>query len=377
VLHATTATQAVDDPERTTIVFDVASDIIVPPAPNTLPTAPVKTVITTVPLAFPTLPSAQSIPIADAPDPLMPSVFHQDWWLNIVAPGQYEQAEVRDKGRIVGRLPYVVSRQRFFSIAVMPQLTHALGPAIDAGRGSVNTQMLNRLQIMKELAAQLPPLGLFWQNCHRQVSDVIAFQGCGFDATAHFSSEIEPAPEAALWAAMRDKTRNVIRRSTERNRVDELDDPAIFQAFYQRNLGAAGRETYFDLGLIASLFEACRARDCGRMLMTRDESGQPTAAVFYVWDQHSMWYFLSTRDRAAKDNGAVSLLLWQGIRDAAKRGLVFDFDGVSSEGSARFFAGFGGRIVPRYGIRRSSAGYDFVKSLGTMLHGSRRNHFTG
>ncbi|MDB5969083.1 MAG: hypothetical protein JWQ90_1533 [Hydrocarboniphaga sp.] len=310
-------------------------------------------------------------------DSLAPTIFHQGWWLDIVGRGRCELAEVSRNGRVVGRLPYLITRQRGFKVSVMPQLTHVLGPAVDPGRGSTNTRMLNRLDIMKELAGKLPQLALFWQSCHRQVEDVIAFQGCGFDATAHFTSEITPAPEAQLWSAMRDKTRNVIRRSTERNSVEDIDDPELFRAFYSHNLGASGRDAYFDLGLIAPLFEACRARDCGRMLMTRDERGQASASVFYVWDSQTLWYFLSTRDRDAHDNGAVSLLLWHAIRDAARRELLFDFDGVSSEGSARFFAGFGGTLAPRYAIRRSSAAYDLMKSVAAMFHGSGRNHFTG
>jgi hypothetical protein len=370
VPQVVSAREAEPSAERSAIVFDIAPDI----AP--VATEP-RTVITTVPLEFPTSVTLARNDAHAQIDPLTPTIFHQPWWLDIVTRGAWEQAEVRSGNQVVGRLPYLFSMKRVFNVAVMPQLTHALGPAIDAGRGSLNTQMLNRMEIMKELAGQLPAVGLFWQSCHRQINDVIALQGCGFDVAALFSAELQPAPEAALWAGMRDKTRNVIRRSSERSRVDEIDDPQVFRALYQRNLVGAGRRSYFDLDLIAPLFEACRARQCGRMLMTRDEQGNPSAAVFYVWDRQTMWYFLSTRDRAAKDNGAVSLLLWHAIRDAARRGLVFDFDGVASEGSARFFAGFGGSVVPRYGIRRSTPAYDLVKTFSTMLHGSRRNFFTG
>lgn len=310
-------------------------------------------------------------------DPLVPTIFHEPWWLQLVSRGACEEVEVRRHGQVVGRLPYWIARRRLLRTSVMPELTHALGPAVDEGSGSINTRTLRRLDIVKELIAQLPKLSLFSQVCHRGIADVLAFQACGFDTSVHFSSEIAPAPEAQLWAAMRDKTRNVIRRAEERERVEELHDAELFRHFYADNLAGRSCPSYFDLDLIAPLFEACRARSQGRMLMCRDDRGRPVAAVFYVWDRATLWYFLSTRDPAAGDNGAVSLLVWEAIREAARRGLVFDFDGVSSEGSARFFAGFGGRIAPRYAVRRATSGYELARRLKTWLLGSRRNFFTG
>lgn len=309
--------------------------------------------------------------------PTTPTLFHEPWWLNIVGRGSYEEAQVINDGRVIGRLPYLLTRRHFSRVSVMPQLTHVLGPAIDEGKGSINTRMLRRLDVMKDLAGQLPRLAHFRQVCHHDVGDVLAFQGCGYDASVHFSLELAPAPEAQLWAAMRDKTRNVVRRSLERSAVEELIDPQEFSRFYQRNLGLAGAHSYFDLGLIAPLFDACRRRDCGRMLAVRDATGDLGAAVFYIWDRSRLWYFMSTRDRGSKDNGAVSLLLWHAIREAAGRGLTFDFDGVSSEGSSRFYAGFGAAISPRYAIHRSSAVYRLADNLKALLRPGNRNHFTG
>lgn len=315
---------------------------------------------------------------ADAapPDPLVPTVFHERWWLDLVTGGDYEELQLQRHGRLVARLPYWPMRRHGFRVALMPPLTHALGPALDEGPGSANTRALHRLDLTKELIAQLPPLALFSQVCHRELAEVLAFQGAGFETSVQFSSEIAPAPQAQLWAAMRDKTRNVIRRAEERGRVEELHDPELFRRFYADNLADRGCHSYFDLDLIAPLYEACRARAQGRLLMCRDDRDRALAAVFYVWDRSTLWYFLSTRNANAADNGAVSLLVWEAIREAARRQLLFDFDGVSSEGSARFFAGFGGRIAARYAVRRGRGVYALARSLKASLLGSQRNYFT-
>jgi hypothetical protein len=56
--------------------------------------------------------------------------------------------------------------------------------------------------------------------------------------------------------------------------------------------------------------------------------------------------------------------------------LIFDFDGVASHGAARFFAGFGAALKPRYAVYRASPAYAFAGSLAVLLRGrSNRNHF--
>jgi hypothetical protein len=322
--------------------------------------------------------AAQSAPQAAATNPLTPSIFHERWWLEIASRGRFQAAEIQNQGRLVGWLPYVVTRRHMFRVCVMPQLTHLLGPAIDEGSGSSNTRWLRRLDVLKELIGQLPDVGLFSQTCHPDTPDVLGFQAAGFDASLQFSAETPPAPEDALWRAMRDKTRNVIRRAAERGQAQVMTDPGEFARFYADNLARADTHSYFELDLVPPLFEAGHARGQARLLAVRNRSQDVIAAVLYVWDDRRMWYLMSSRDPRFPDNGAVSLLIWEGMKDAARRGLTFDFHGVASNGSARFYAGFGAALKPRYWVHRSSASYALAHNLAVLLRGrSNRNHFIG
>src|SRR5215470_1344926 len=71
-------------------------------------------------------------------------IFQQPWWLECVTGGRYEEVTVKNDGRVVGWLPYVVNRRWGFATSDMPLLTHTLGPIIHAGNGRPNTQLLNR-----------------------------------------------------------------------------------------------------------------------------------------------------------------------------------------------------------------------------------------
>jgi hypothetical protein len=310
-------------------------------------------------------------------NPLVPTIFHERWWLDAATQRHWEAAEVLHGARCVGWMPYTLSGHRGFRVSVMPRLAHLLGPAIDAGTGTANTRWLRRLGILQELVQQVPKVALFSQTCHPDLPDVLGFQVVGFESFVQFSAEVAAQPESAAWSGLRDKTRNVIRRARERAGIETLTDPSEFARFYLSNLARTGDHSYFDAGRIAPLYEAAHSRGRARIVGARVKGGRLAAAVFYVWDDRRVWYFLSTRDAACASNGVVSLLVWEGMRMAGERGLVFDFDGIASEGAARFYSGFGARICPRFAIYRRSTAYAlFTTALAALRGRGSRNYFT-
>jgi hypothetical protein len=300
-------------------------------------------------------------------DPLAPTVFHQPWWLNAATGGDYAEAVVIQSGKRIGWFPYVVQKmvagQR---LCGMPDMTHFLGPAVDEGRGAPCNQVLRRAQITRELLAQVPKTSGFWQKLHRGTPDALVYQEQGYETTVQFTFEVAPAEPKILWKNMRDKTRNVIRRAREQLTVSPLADLAAFSAFYHANLTASGQRSHYTRALIERMCGAAIERAQGRILSVEDAAGAIQAAIFYVWDAKAAYYLLSSRTRDAH-NGAVSLLVWEAMQDIAARGLIFDFEGVATSGSALFFNGFGGAITPRYIISRHTLAHRIAGRLGNPL----------
>jgi predicted nucleic acid-binding protein len=236
----------------------------------------------------------------------------------------------------------------------MPELTHFLGPAIDAGHGNAANRGLKQYQITRELLALVTPCSGFYHKLHRGVSDTLAFEDSGCTTMVQFTYEIAPKPEAEIWRTMRDKTRNVIRRAGERWQVVTLDDPDAFSAMYEANLRSRGLVNH--QRRIPAVCAAALAHNQGHVLAVRDDTGAALGAIFVAWDHESAYYLLATR-ALASDNGVMSLLVWDAIRDATARGLMFDFDGLGTPGSRLFYTGFGGQIAPRYIASRYSVGH--------------------
>ena len=171
--------------------------------------------------------------------PLVPTVFHDPWWLEVTSAGRYQEVEVRSDGRVTARLPFIIQRgvagQRLYH---SPELTHFLGPAIDTGRGNQANRALKHYRLTQELLSQLGPFSGFHQVMHRETPDTLAFEAAGFSTPVSFTYEIQPDSQAALWSGIRDKTRNVIRRAMEKCAISEWGDPSAFADFYEANLEA-------------------------------------------------------------------------------------------------------------------------------------------
>jgi hypothetical protein len=203
----------------------------------------------------------------------------------------------------------------------------------------------------------------------------LAFQLHNFRLGVQYTLRIDCRGNLAdIWRGLRDKTRNVIRRARERYTIKHDLEAKQFVQFYNDNLRRRGEVNTEDFDLFPTLFEACTRYACGLLMGAFDASGRPVAMAFMVWDEEAMYYLLSSRADTA-DNGAVSVLVWCGMEEAHQRGLIFDFDGVSSPGRARFLSGFGGVMLPRivahkvhpvYGLLR--AGRDCFRTSGATNH---------
>ncbi|MDR3448338.1 MAG: hypothetical protein P4M15_01060, partial [Alphaproteobacteria bacterium] len=183
-------------------------------------------------------PALHSLPLS-SPLPargLVPTVFHEPWWLTVASQGRYREVEVQSGGGVVGRLPYLATKRFGMTHIAMPMLTHFLGPAIQESTGGETARCLHRLSVTKDLIGQLPRASHVYIKHHCATSDTLAFQALGFHTDVQFTWEIAPDAPDVLWRRMRDKTRNVIRRAEEKLQVMEVTDAEKFMSFYEENL---------------------------------------------------------------------------------------------------------------------------------------------
>jgi hypothetical protein len=116
--------------------------------------------------------------------------------------------------------------------------------------------------------------------------------------------------------------------------------------------------------LVRRLDAACVARDCRLILIGEDDTGRPQAVLYLIWDSESAYYLMGGADPALRTSGAMSLLMWEAIKHAARVTKAFDFEGSMIEPIERFFRAFGPRQTPYMHLFRTRSLKGRVAALG-------------
>ena len=319
----------------------------------------------------------QFMPAHSTDTELPGTLFHEHWWLSAATNDSFQEVTVKNGARIVGRLPFTLTKKKGFVECRMPPFTHVLGPVVDTGVGKAQTQLLRRLSIIRTLIDQLPRADLFRHAIDQSFFDGLAFQDRGFHVQPQYTFEIDCREGLEkLWTEMHGKVRQHVRRAEEKFVVASVGDPHDFIRFYLENLRKRRLESRLDWGPFTEIFRQASARDCGEILSASWPDGRPVAMTFLVWGHGKMYYLLSTRADDDNDNGSMNLLIWSAMRRAHSRGLTFDLDGVSTSGTARFLSGFGGVPKLRLIVRRARLSYDLLQHAKRRLLGSSASETT-
>ena len=303
------------------------------------------------------------------------TLFHEPWWLDAVAPGEWTTLCAYRKDREVGILPVWKRKVKGFDCWTAPPLTRVLGPAIDLGDGNANSRLQQRLSVTAALLAQIPESCCFRQALDPSTPDVLAFQAQGFETSPHYTIHVDCSDLDTVWAGFRQSTRRFIRTAQADFEVETWSDPKGFVDFYIKNLQGKRLPRLASLVRFESIFETCRARDQGNVFVARDKQKRPAAAVFAAWGHGRLYYILTTRNKEILDYRVVSLIIWRLMAEANARGLILDLDGITSDSILRFLTAFGGVIVPRMIVERYPRGFEALTILRDLARRRRKPTF--
>ena len=114
---------------------------------------------------------------------------------------------------------------------------------------------------------------------------------------------------------------------------------------------------------VDALVQLAKAKDWGLVMEARDEVGQLHASTLLVWDHQTCYYLMGAANPEYSNSGAMSLLLWEGIKIAAEKGLQFNFEGSMIPEIERFFCAFGGTLTPYHQISRTDSSLMKIRNL--------------
>lgn len=281
--------------------------------------------------------------------PYANSLFEQPWWLDIVAPGQWKEAVLKNEaGDVLARMPYVITGNRIH----MPPLTQNIGiwmaPEIRSDYGKQKSAI-------NELFAQLPACRTFAQRLSPVNVYVLPFRWLGFTITPAFSYRLIGLSDCEkLYQGFNKTAKKNIKYAKNKTEIISETHLDTLLDMLDKTFTAQKRKNPMPKEIIRKIVQTCDASGHGKYLEARDPEGNVHSCAYLVYDEQVCYYLLGASDIRFRSSGAQSLVLWKGIQFASQHSEIFDFEGSMVEGIENFFRQFGGVCTPYYGIRKDS-----------------------
>ena len=142
------------------------------------------------------------------------SIFEQPWWLDAVAPGQWDVIEIVKDGKPVARLPYVKTKRMGFHLLGKPDYTQTLGYWIDDTGAKNAKKYARRKDLISELIEKLPKGYSMDLTLDHTCDYLFPFRWHGFKLQMAYSYRIEDIHDVNLvWDGLADNIRREIKKA--------------------------------------------------------------------------------------------------------------------------------------------------------------------
>ena len=283
-------------------------------------------------------------------------IFCRSWWLEAVAPNQFEILVLRRGGKIAAGMP-LVHRRKFGLRAIgMPPLTQTLGPLLGPPTSeNYEKRLSNEMELLTELAAAIPRVAHFSAYCHYSLTNWLPFYWAGYQQTTRYTYVIEDIsdPEAAFARFAHSKRKNV-KKAEKLVEVREDLPPREFYGHHAMTLRKQGDAINYSFDLFERIHRATAERNAGTTWFAVDPEGRIHSAIFVVFDAQSAYYLLSTIDPEHRSSDSATLLVRDAIAYVSRFTKRFDFEGSMIRGVEGSFRKFGAVQKPYFHLFKSA-----------------------
>lgn len=264
-------------------------------------------------------------------------VFFEPWWLDMVSE-HWKVLYYHEADQLKAVWVYTMDKKWGFKIIRNPLLTPYTGLYIFDRR-------LKEEKIISKLFSQLPSYHYLDLMGLPEYHFSKTFEQLGLTVQQRVTYRLPlNADEETLFKNIHPKQRSGIRQAQKTLKIqDAANHIHDFWNFYEHIFKIKKLKNALTGKFFKKIIQTSLQQNAGWIKATTDENNQINAIVFTVFDKKTMYLLLTATNPRAKHNGAVALLIWNAILEAKKRNLqIFDFEGSSDAGIAKFFKSFGG-----------------------------------
>lgn len=284
------------------------------------------------------------------------SLFLQEWWWKAVCPEESFRLLETGKGSFWPMAK--IRRLGVFHVYAMPSLTQHAGPYLPEREDFMN--LLERIPDSWQLHLNV--------GFKLDAGEILAAERRGLRVKERHSQRIEDLSDLErVFAAFKPARQRQIRKAERLLSVRQDDDIEQLIRLQAETFRRQGKRSPYPPRTVRRLYEAVMRHDAGRLITLVDASGTVMACGLFVHDDTTCYSLTHGFHKTSHDTGAGSLLQWEGIRLAASRKLVFDFEGSDIESIKRFNLSFGATTGTYSKIERATMFFRFLERLRAIF----------
>ena len=309
--------------------------------------------------------------IAFAQSEITLPLYMQPWWLDAVCPkGTWNVClSVDNRGQIEGILVYYqVKLKGLIRAILMPELTPHAGIWLrihDADKLKTHSLNTHTKRVLDSLIAQLPEVPVYTQKFHHSLTDWQPFYWKGYRNETHYTYLLECIADIdAVYDNFKGSIRTDIRKAEKTMICKSSNNIHLFYNLCEKSFQKQGLRPSFSLKTLEKLDNTLKNRQLRKLYMAFDAAGNAHAAIYIVYGEKTAHYLVGGSDPDKRQSGAITLLLWNAIKDAAEAGLTtFDFEGSMVPSVEFAFRNFGAVQKPFFRISRNSSRFYEILTL--------------
>ena len=304
-----------------------------------------------------------------APHELPGNIFMQPWWLDIVAPGRWNDIQIKKGGQIYARWPIVSRKEKGLVFIEMPVLTQKLGPWIKIDSDKKERIHSIERTILEELIENIPEFDKFVYNLNISVDNYLPFVWKGFEQRSRTTFQIKnPINTDKSWKELKSSVRRHIKKAKELLTIDHETSAQDLYDIISKTFNRQGLKVPYSFETLKGLYSEGQKKGRAQIISARDSQNQLHAAQLLIHDDEVTYYLAGGINSDFQVAGAASLLLWNSINEAKIRGNTFDFEGSSIKSIERYFTSFGAQRVHFHQIYGMSRKYSLIKIGKDMIN---------
>ncbi|HPW65854.1 MAG TPA: GNAT family N-acetyltransferase [Salinivirgaceae bacterium] len=299
-------------------------------------------------------------------------IFFQDWWMDAVCGKENWRGFVIKSGNFVKAIcPLKVQKRKFGRIHyTMPRFTPYNGIYYNyPPEQKYCTKLAYEKDVINELLEQIGAFDYYFQKFMSSFTNWLPFYWNNFKQTTVYTYKIHGLQDFdSIFNNFQENIRREIRKAEKLGiKIKDYENIELIYRIAKKTFIRQDKELGYSLHDLKQIDDACKQKDCRKILFAEDNKGNIHCAIYLVWDKHTMYYLLGGGDPCLRTSGATSLLIYESIKFASTKVDCFDFEGSIIESIERFFRGFNAKQYPVMCISKKSKKEERVQRLINII----------